>query len=677
MANTIITKNSSTASAVPTSGDLVQGELAVNVTDKRLFTEDSGGTVVELGVNPTSVTTGNLSATGTTTLAGASTSADITFGDNDKAVFGAGSDLQIYHDGSNSYISDQGTGNLILAGNNVQIMNSTASANYITGTNGAGVTLHYNGPSKLATTSTGIDVTGTVVADGLGIGTSSPNGRLQVTGGTTNASNLATAYSAAAFTLVPKSTSGFSLAFGSGPSDFPYIQMSAAGTVASHMLLQPYGGNVGIGTSSPSSLLHLEGNVAGSLGALIYNSNNLISTESALELRHNRGNVQSSAILSAVANAAGTADLKISVSGAERMRLTSAGDLLVGTTTILAAENNVEGISLAAGSYGGLLSVSRDGSRAATFNRKTSDGEIVQFRKDGTTVGSIRSFVGDTIIGNAGTVGLRFDEGAGYIPWNMTTNAANDNSLDLGASSARFKDLYLSGAVRSGFLGVVGSSGAFNTASRFGVDHAGGYTRLYSSGANDATKGGFVFRQQGANGVIDAEAMRITPTGALLVGTSTSSGSFKLEVAGSTYINGDTRLKSTYPILDNIYDVGTASFRWDDIFATNGTIQTSDRNEKQDIETLSEAEARVAVACKGLLRKFRWKDSVAEKGDEARIHFGIIAQDLQDAFSAEGLDAGRYAMFISSTWTDEETGEERTRLGVRYPELLAFIIAAI
>jgi len=92
---------------------------------------------------------------------------------------------------------------------------------------------------------------------------------------------------------------------------------------------------------------------------------------------------------------------------------------------------------------------------------------------------------------------------------------------------------------------------------------------------------------------------------------------------------------------------------------------------------LSEAEARVAVACKGLLRKFRWKDKVAEKGDEARIHFGIIAQDLQDAFAAEGLDAGRYAMFISSTWTDEETGEERTRLGVRYPELLAFIIAAI
>jgi hypothetical protein len=175
---------------------------------------------------------------------------------------------------------------------------------------------------------------------------------------------------------------------------------------------------------------------------------------------------------------------------------------------------------------------------------------------------------------------------------------------------------------------------------------------------------------------------------------------------------------------DNAVDLGYASARYDDVYATNGTIQTSDRNEKQDIEELTEAEQRVAVACKSLMRKFRWKDKVAEKGDDARIHFGIIAQDLQDAFAAEGLDAGRYAMFISTTWYeklvpvdavigveaveatyDDEGAEltpaveaveakdaytrtdtedeptdgytERTRLGVRYPELLAFIISAI
>jgi hypothetical protein len=128
---------------------------------------------------------------------------------------------------------------------------------------------------------------------------------------------------------------------------------------------------------------------------------------------------------------------------------------------------------------------------------------------------------------------------------------------------------------------------------------------------------------------------------------------------------------------DGEIDLGDSNQRFKDIYASNGTIQTSDRNEKQDIEALSDAEQRVAVACKGLLRKFRWKDAVANKGDDARIHFGIIAQDLQDAFTAEGLDAGRYAMFISTTWTDEETSEERTRMGVRYSELLAFIIAAI
>ena len=159
---------------------------------------------------------------------------------------------------------------------------------------------------------------------------------------------------------------------------------------------------------------------------------------------------------------------------------------------------------------------------------------------------------------------------------------------------------------------------------------------------------------------------------------------------------------------DNSRDLGFSNARFDDLYLTNTQIQTSDRNEKQDIEELTDAEKRVAVVAKGLMRKFRWKDKVAEKGDKARTHFGIIAQDLEDAFKAEGLDASKYAMFTSSTWwekeisvdaveadeakgieaqdaytymdTKEEATEgytEKTRLGVRYSELLAFIISAI
>jgi hypothetical protein len=158
------------------------------------------------------------------------------------------------------------------------------------------------------------------------------------------------------------------------------------------------------------------------------------------------------------------------------------------------------------------------------------------------------------------------------------------------------------------------------------------------------------------------------------LGIGSPSGNDAYVIMGSDFVAPAT---STGTARDGAIDLGASGRRFKDIYATNGTIQTSDRNEKQDIEELSEAEQRVAVACKGLLRKFRWKDAVEEKGDDARIHFGIIAQDLQDAFTAEGLNAGRYGMFINSTWTDEETGEEQSRMGVRYSELLAFIISAI
>lgn len=145
----------------------------------------------------------------------------------------------------------------------------------------------------------------------------------------------------------------------------------------------------------------------------------------------------------------------------------------------------------------------------------------------------------------------------------------------------------------------------------------------------------------------------------------------------SSYIS-----KSIFPCagngdaLDNVVDLGILGARFDDIYATNGTIQTSDANEKQDIEALSVAEQLVAARCKNLVRKYRWKSSVAEKGSEARTHFGVIAQDVKAAFEAEGLNASDYGLFIESTWTDDN-GVEHTRLGVRYTELFAFIISAL
>ena len=161
-------------------------------------------------------------------------------------------------------------------------------------------------------------------------------------------------------------------------------------------------------------------------------------------------------------------------------------------------------------------------------------------------------------------------------------------------------------------------------------------------------------------------------------------------------------------LADNNMDLGSSSNRMDDIFATNSTIQTSDQNEKQDIASATTKELNVAKKLSALFKTFRWKDKVAEKGDKARTHTGIVAQEVQSAFKAEGLDASNYGLFTSDTWwekeikvdavkADEEKGieakdaytyidtkdektdgyTERTRLGVRYPELFSFIFSSI
>ena len=94
---------------------------------------------------------------------------DIQFGDNDKAVFGTGDDLQIYHDGSQSWIDDAGTGNLNIRGGGGIFLRSPANEVMIQAVGNGAVTLYYDNSAKLATTSSGVDITGTLVSDGLTI----------------------------------------------------------------------------------------------------------------------------------------------------------------------------------------------------------------------------------------------------------------------------------------------------------------------------------------------------------------------------------------------------------------------------------------------------------------------------------------------------------------------------
>ena len=88
----------------------------------------------------------------------------LNMGDNDIIKLGASADLQIYHDGSNSYIDDAGTGSLRIRGNDgVYIQKYTGEPMIYAVADGA-VSLYYDNAAKLATTSTGIQVTGTALA---------------------------------------------------------------------------------------------------------------------------------------------------------------------------------------------------------------------------------------------------------------------------------------------------------------------------------------------------------------------------------------------------------------------------------------------------------------------------------------------------------------------------------
>jgi hypothetical protein len=187
--------------------------------------------------------------TGGTDLA-VSAGDDITFTDTSKAIFGAGSDLEIYHDGSNSYIKDQGTGNLNIQTNGVGVVIADTSASDLAVFNAGNgqVSLYNSGSLKLATTATGIDVTGTVTADGLTVSNAS--------GGTvaafTNTSDADLSINLTSGVSLITPTTGI-LAFGTSSTERMRIDASGAITTTSSA---SFGGNVII---PAASILYFDG----------------------------------------------------------------------------------------------------------------------------------------------------------------------------------------------------------------------------------------------------------------------------------------------------------------------------------------------------------------------------------------------------------------------------------
>ena len=126
----------------------------------------------------------------------------------------------------------------------------------------------------------------------------------------------------------------------------------------------------------------------------------------------------------------------------------SSGNVLVGKTS---ADSGAVGFQVLSS---GKIAATVSGAESARFVRNGSDGEIVRLVKDGTSVGSIVAYFGDMKIGT-GDTGVVFGDGQDAIyPAPVSTGGSRDAAIDLGLSTARFKDLYLSGGVYLGGTGA-------------------------------------------------------------------------------------------------------------------------------------------------------------------------------------------------------------------------------
>jgi hypothetical protein len=174
---------------------------------------------------------------------------------------------------------------------------------------------------------------------------------------------------------------------------------------------------------------------------------------------------------------------------------------------------------------------------------------------------------------------------------------------------------------------------------------------------------------------------------------------------------------NTRPSADNAKTLGSGSYRWSTMYAASGTINTSDAREKTPLGTIPDSVKRAVRRVIAQIGVFQWLEAVERKGpDRARLHVGVTAQAVRDAFVAEGESPGRWGLFCEdavteqveieparverATIVDPETGEDQiietpipalfeespkrdahgapvTRLGVRTDQLMWLALAAL
>ena len=450
-------------------------------------------------------------------------------------------------------------------------------------------------------------------------------------------------------------------------------------------------GNIGVGTTSPTEKMSINGNISldSSTGSnsgirnIEFRNTNSTGYDVALIQGRTGTNIYEGQISFQTKDSGG--------SMLEAMRIDSSQRVLIGLTSDIGT--------------GHKLQVNND-MTIMTFDGTTTGANGVRFIKSrATSPGS------NAIVANGDDVGFldfRADDGTDYATRTAVIASSVDGTPGVNDMPGRL-EFYTTPDGGSSVVERmrINSSGDVLVGKTVQGLASSGFEITQSGQASATQSGASCIRLNRLSSFGELIQMRKDTSQYGIIGLNTngypfianplSGGGGVAAGAGSALIPTD----NTGTHSDNTKDVGASSVRFDDVYATNGTIQTSDQNEKQQIASLTDAEITAAKAISQLFKTFKWNDSVAEKGDAARTHSGVIAQDVEQAMSDAGLNAGDYAFFISTTWweadetfTDDEGVEqtrtsqydsqddapegatERNRKGIRYPELLSFIGAA-
>jgi len=443
---------------------------------------------------------------------------------------------------------------------------------------------------------------------------------------------------------------------------------------------------VGIGTGSPSQswtggsahVVQIEG-VSSQITALRINESGDVN-----------GDLQ---LISGASNEVGifnfnNGPMRIGTNGTERLRIDSSGNVIFGKT---AANNTTAGTTIYNDNG---ISVVRDDNPTAIFNRLTSDGDIAQFRKDGTTVGSIGSSNGaERLYMVNDSTGLSFLGDFSKILPCDSAGAPRDAAIDLGqGSGGRFKDLHLSGTanvdglVKTPYVSLGSTGNSYQTVTG-------------SSNGNDLTYRAYqnhIFKNStGASSSTDGtERMRIDSSGK--IGINTTSANTRLQVSGNsanqlatyfcvegtypvvyyrdtevnqnsfaTYCDGGSFFIQSVPYANRNDANPSSSFQTGVYLSSNSGSwgSTSDENLKTNLVPIENGLAKVNTL-RSVIGEFI--DDAASK----RSPF-LIAQDVQ-AVLPEAVET------IVKKVTDEN-GEEgsSSHLGLQYTAVIPLLVAAI